>query len=133
MNGNSVIVVLQANFYSLSSQIQMSVLTTMVVVIKPVLTLLVTTHVPVKLGTSLMMTAMLVMVCLMKYIRSHCAFYDNYTPDVNECELSTDLCHHTCFNTVGSYLCDCNVGYMLNSQGVTCIGKCMIVFYIILE
>ena len=37
--------------------------------------------------------------------------------------MNIDQCHHTCINTVGSYICDCNVGYMLDSDGLTCIGK----------
>ena len=37
--------------------------------------------------------------------------------------MNIDQCHHTCINTIGSYICDCNVGYMLDSDGLTCTGK----------
>ena len=43
--------------------------------------------------------------------------------DVNECIKDTHLCHHNCINTVGSYLCDCDMGFKLESDGLTCTGK----------
>ena len=43
--------------------------------------------------------------------------------DINECTLMTDSCQHECINTVGSYICDCNVGYMLNPNGLYCTGE----------
>ena len=41
--------------------------------------------------------------------------------DINECASSP--CEHTCTNTPGSFVCSCNDGYMLNSDGRTCTGK----------
>lgn len=45
--------------------------------------------------------------------------------DIDECVQNTDLCHHECINTIGSYVCDCNVGYMLEPNGLTCVGEYM--------
>ena len=42
--------------------------------------------------------------------------------DINECASGIDDCDHSCFNTVGSYVCDCNVGYVLDTDGSNCIG-----------
>ena len=35
--------------------------------------------------------------------------------DINECERS-GTCQHSCFNTVGSYRCECREGYTLSSN-----------------
>ena len=32
------------------------------------------------------------------------------------------MCQHICINTNGSYMCDCNEGYALTSDGRTCRG-----------
>ena len=45
-----------------------------------------------------------------------------YYVDINECDLGTDTCHHSCNNTVGSYTCLCDDGYQLVS-GLFCSGK----------
>ena len=42
--------------------------------------------------------------------------------DINECASGTNDCEHSCFNTVGSYVCDCIVGYVLDTDGSTCTG-----------
>jgi len=44
-----------------------------------------------------------------------------YFTDVNECLSSP--CQHNCTNTPGSYHCTCNVGYQLNTDGLTCRGE----------
>ena len=41
--------------------------------------------------------------------------------DVNECEGVND-CQQRCINTVGSYNCSCQAGFMLNNDGRTCTG-----------
>ncbi len=46
-----------------------------------------------------------------------------YLIDNNECTLNTDGCQQLCVNTVGSFRCDCNSGYTLDSNGITCSGK----------
>lgn len=46
-----------------------------------------------------------------------------FVADVDECTEGTDLCdHHQCLNTVGSYTCDCKVGY-IHVTGLGCQGK----------
>ena len=46
--------------------------------------------------------------------------------DINECTEDTDDCSHDCYNTVGSYLCDCPTGYELDTDEINCIGNCKI-------
>ncbi|MBN3286756.1 FBLN3 protein, partial [Polyodon spathula] len=45
--------------------------------------------------------------------------------DVNECEVSNP-CQHQCYNLLGSFLCQCDQGYKLNRDRVTCqdIDEC---------
>lgn len=42
--------------------------------------------------------------------------------EINECMQATDACHEdaTCSNTDGSYICDCNNGYI--GDGKSCAG-----------
>ena len=42
--------------------------------------------------------------------------------DIDECA-GDHGCHHWCRNTIGSFHCYCNPGYMLNSDGTTCEGN----------
>ena len=42
--------------------------------------------------------------------------------DVDECQLSNGGCEHHCINTNGSYTCNCNKGFFLDSNGKTCSG-----------
>lgn len=42
--------------------------------------------------------------------------------DINECVLNTHNCSHTCYNNNGSYTCDCEVGYKLDTDSLSCIG-----------
>ena len=44
--------------------------------------------------------------------------------DINECadEGSND-CSHRCVNSVGSFHCGCNIGFVLQEDGYTCNGK----------
>ena len=37
--------------------------------------------------------------------------------------MSNGGCQHQCRNTNGSYLCQCNRGFLLDSNGNTCTGK----------
>ena len=48
-----------------------------------------------------------------------------FISDINECTNGTNLCEHNCYNTNGSYVCDCEPGYQL-SNGLTCsdINEC---------
>ncbi|XP_058651907.1 EGF-containing fibulin-like extracellular matrix protein 1 isoform X5 [Onychostoma macrolepis] len=44
----------------------------------------------------------------------------NYCQDVNECDL-TQPCQHQCFNLLGSYICQCDQGYELAPDSVSCV------------
>lgn len=42
--------------------------------------------------------------------------------DVNECEQGSHSCSDICVNTIGSYYCDCPLGYELESSSHDCRG-----------
>ena len=42
--------------------------------------------------------------------------------DVDECQNDNGGCEHTCINTPGSYLCECDNGYSLAEDGHMCSG-----------
>ena len=43
--------------------------------------------------------------------------------DANECEASNGGCQHHCVNNNGSYICQCNKGFVLDHNGKSCTGK----------
>ena len=45
-----------------------------------------------------------------------------FNPDVNECDVDNGGCSQICTNTNGSFTCECNDGYQLDSDGTTCNG-----------
>ena len=47
----------------------------------------------------------------------------NILSDDNECTNDDHSCEHNCHNTDGSYICSCNTGYSLSSNGFSCNGK----------
>ena len=47
--------------------------------------------------------------------------------DIDECREGSDRCHQNCHNAVGSYACSCYRGYRLNSDGVSCRGKAIVI------
>ena len=49
--------------------------------------------------------------------------YILFHPDIDECTVETDDCSQICINTVGSFDCDCNTGFVLDSDGSTCNGE----------
>uniref|UniRef100_A0A673GV19 EGF-containing fibulin-like extracellular matrix protein 1 n=1 Tax=Sinocyclocheilus rhinocerous TaxID=307959 RepID=A0A673GV19_9TELE len=55
----------------------------------------------------------------------------NYCRDVNEC-LTASPCQHQCYNLIGSFICQCEVGYELASDSVSCqdINECEFSNYI---
>ena len=55
-----------------------------------------------------------------------------YSVDINECARSSHDCHEsaTCFNTVGSFTCACNLGYTGN--GKVCSGACLDIYTVFL-
>ena len=55
--------------------------------------------------------------------------------DINECEAdnhgtSNGNCSQICVNTEGSFECSCRVGYVLGSDGTSCLGTRVIALYI---
>ena len=51
-----------------------------------------------------------------------CVTLNLFFTDVNECLSSDHGCEQSCTNTIGSYLCNCTVGYTLNADGRSCNG-----------
>ena len=43
--------------------------------------------------------------------------------DVNECDNNNGGCADTCVNTAGSFFCQCPVGYRLQNDSTTCVGR----------
>ena len=44
--------------------------------------------------------------------------------DINECRESSDLCKNgVCRNLAGTYICDCDSGYVRSADGKECEGK----------
>ena len=44
--------------------------------------------------------------------------------DIDECVTGTNGCNQTCTNTIGSYECSCDEGYMINATDAhACDGK----------
>lgn len=53
-----------------------------------------------------------------------------YVADANECNLGTHGCTSTfpsatvlCADTIGSYTCSCSLGFVIDTDGLTCIGR----------
>ena len=42
--------------------------------------------------------------------------------DVDECALDNGFCEHSCNNTIGSYHCTCNDGFILLEDDRGCTG-----------
>lgn len=50
-----------------------------------------------------------------------------YATDINECALGTDKCDQLCTNTQGGYVCSCNDGYELHTDGLACSGTFIVI------
>ena len=48
--------------------------------------------------------------------------YVYFLLDINECLSNNSGCSHDCINTVGSYDCECPVGYVLLPNNHDCEG-----------
>ena len=53
----------------------------------------------------------------MKIISTNCL-------DTYECAVNNGGCDSNCDNTIGSYICTCDIGYQLKEDGHTCEGQC---------
>ena len=45
-----------------------------------------------------------------------------YIADVNECAIGSFECSQNCHNTIGSYICGCDCGYIIDVDGRSCNG-----------
>ena len=44
--------------------------------------------------------------------------------DIDECaNITLNICEQRCVNIPGDFTCDCNSGFDLNADGITCSGK----------
>ena len=48
--------------------------------------------------------------------------------DINECETAMNDCEQNCHNTIGSYSCTCNSGFVIDVDGHTCHGNFHVTF-----
>ena len=50
-------------------------------------------------------------------------YYTLLLTDIDECtDSSLNSCDQICINTMGSFVCECNTGYQLNDDLMTCSG-----------
>ncbi|GMR48509.1 hypothetical protein PMAYCL1PPCAC_18704 [Pristionchus mayeri] len=47
-----------------------------------------------------------------------------FVEEVDECSLPDPPCHHKCINTLGSFECECDIGYSLRPDGRSCESTC---------
>ena len=47
--------------------------------------------------------------------------------DLDECASGLHGCSHFCYNTNGSYLCDCREGYYVDLDGHSCVGELQVI------
>ena len=45
--------------------------------------------------------------------------------DTNECNSNNGGCNQTCINEIGSFHCECDIGYTLDDDGLGCTGTCV--------
>ena len=45
--------------------------------------------------------------------------------DTNECNNNNGGCNQTCINEIGSFHCECDIGYTLDDDGLGCTGRCI--------
>ena len=114
----------------------MSATPIMVDVLRIVPTLMVVSNVPVMLVTYWLMTNLAVMVscCQLEFkICYHIFLYPLFffsrcsttCLDINECDTKNGGCAQTCTNNNGSFICSCDVGYLLAEDDLGCSGELM--------
>ena len=47
--------------------------------------------------------------------------------DINECDTINGGCEQICTNTIGSFACSCEPGYLLDGNGFNCTGTLSLV------
>ena len=52
-----------------------------------------------------------------------------FLQDINECDEENGNCSQNCNNTIGSYQCYCEDGYILDSDEHTCNGNHITLLY----
>ena len=57
--------------------------------------------------------------------------YTSHLTDINECSDSNGGCDDDCINTIGSFYCECDSGYALQTNGKTCNGQLHVLLYIL--
>ena len=50
-------------------------------------------------------------------------YYLRHCTDIDECAENTHQCGQNCTNNVGSYICFCMTGYILQNDERTCVGE----------
>lgn len=68
------------------------------------------------------------LVVVLFYFIVYLKFVFLFFKDVDECKEGIFFCEFGCVNTVGSYICFCLSGYVLNRDGKTCRGTYIIDF-----
>ena len=48
-----------------------------------------------------------------------CVFFSS---DIDECSDGTHNCSVICTNTEGNFICGCDIGYLLDTEEITCNG-----------
>ena len=51
-----------------------------------------------------------------------CCYFYFHIPDINECDTDNGGCDHNCTDSIGSYNCSCDIGYILATDNHGC-GK----------
>ena len=57
------------------------------------------------------------------YVAIKYTYIHTLHPDVDDCGDENGGCSQICINTEGSFTCDCNTGFVLDSDGATCNGE----------
>lgn len=61
--------------------------------------------------------------CLSLHIQISLTTTTTFSSEYDECATNDHGCDHECVNTLGSFKCECRIGYELHSDGKKCEGK----------